>query len=256
MAEALLSTEYDVMRILERLYPDDREEKLIRTRGEILNAIQVGDGKIRSFLRGTYGSTLTCTPYANNPWADRANDTAESKSEARLIEATASASAITEGWEIEFSDNSGTFAVIATFSGTQGSGTKATAFASTNTYLSIAAAKWVGLPRKGERFFVCTYNVEPMLVLLSSKQAAAIMLRSVYAAEIGGNSEYADSLEKEVSDMLEKLADSSDPASLSRAERSVLTEGQRLSYNIDTKGEDITTYPESTDVDEWEAWGR
>jgi len=252
MAQALLSTQYDVLRIIEKLYPDTEGEDIIRTDEEILNAILEGDGVIRTALRGQYGSSLTCTPYASFPWPSRKNLTLTQKSKPRLTEITVAdaTNTITEGWEIEFTTASGGFTLVGMISGAQGSGTTATSLTSTNAYVTIPTANWVNTPRLNDKFYFCTYANEQMLVHLSAMMAAAILVQSVYFTERGDAGIVGVGLRKQVNDILKALADPSDPMTLATGEISMRVGPMVLTYNINDRGEDDTDYAE--DVDDFE----
>lgn len=190
MALALLCTEMDVIDKVPQLYESGTSpEYPVRSLAQIRRTIYSTDGQLRSLLRNLYGNDLTITSWADVPEPKDVNT-----GSGGLTEATASASAITELWTVTYTSSSA-FSVSGALSGAQGTGTKSTAFASTNGYLSIAAASWSGTPSSGDIFFIRVFAVEPTLVDVSACLAAISICRSVYGAQIPNSSDFAEQYE-------------------------------------------------------------
>lgn len=244
MSLALMCTERDVIDRIPQLYESGASSEYpVRSLAQIRRTIYQTDGQLRSMLRVLYGATLTITSWADVPEPKDVNTGTGS-----LTEATASAAAITELWTLTFSSSTA-FSASGALSGSQGTGSTSTAFASTNGNLSIAAANWAGTPASGDIFFIRIFAVEPTLVDISACLAAISILRSVYGAEIPNSSDLAEQYEaylwgaEKKPGILRLLLDPT-------ASGTVLQKGLsarnlspiQVDWEISDEGEDVTNY--------------
>lgn len=239
MALSLLSTERDVLGILEKLFPTNPDETKIRNVQEILNVIKMTDGYIRAKLYNCVGTDLTTTSWAGMPFADRNNQGNVSLLTVTLANTSAP---ITETWTIKFTSSTA-FTLTGSMSGSNGTGSTAAAFASTDTYYTIAAASWSGTPNVGDKIYFNTYDIDAVLVECSALRAAAHLLDSVYAEEVAGASDYAARFEERAQKILDEFCNPDYRTQLpSKGETDVDVQYIQKFYDINTDGEDDTSY--------------
>ncbi len=242
MAIALLSTERDVLGILEKLFPTDPDETKIRNVQEILNVVKMTDGYIRAKLYDAIGTDLTTTTWIGLPFADRNNQGNVSLLTVSLANTSAP---ITETWTLKFTSSTA-FTLTGTLTGSQGTGSTAAAFTSTNTYITIAAASWSGTPNANDKIYFNTYDIDSVLVECSALRACAHLLDSVYAEEVPGASEYAARFEERAQKILDDLCDKDTATQVpSKGEKDIDVQYIQKPYDIDENGEDQTTYADN-----------
>lgn len=157
----------------------------VRDNARISQYIYRADSIIREALRSLYSidsGLEDTTPYNNIPQAPfphpdqniNGNDSASGS----LLDVTPSSSAVTELWTVSF-DSATTFNVSGSISGSQGSGSTASDFTSTNTNLVIPTGNWSGTFADGDIFYIATYKAQPLIVSISTFLAAGLMLKAV-----------------------------------------------------------------------------
>jgi len=192
----------------------DQTENQVVSDAEIEQAIMMADGLIRLALSTLYSesSFLLSTPIAGVVIPSKSNTTRPNR--ARLQGVQAGSAAITEQWTIRF-DTIVTavksFTVYGSFSGTQGTGNVSTDFTSTNSKLTISKNGW-WFVESGVEFatydelYVATYDVDPRIVYVSSRLAAADVLRSLLSDAAPNTSKFVSEIESQAKSMLAKLS--------------------------------------------------
>jgi len=251
MSLALMCTERDVIDRIPQLYESGASNEYpVRGLAQIRRTIYQTDGQLRSMLRVLYGDSLTITSWADVPEPKDVNTGGGG-----LTQATASAAAITELWTVTYTSTSA-FSVAGALSGAQGTGTKSTAFTSTNGYLSIAAADWSGTPANADIFFIRVFAVESTLVDISACLASISILRSVYGSEIPNSSDLAEQYEaylwgaEKKPGILRLLLDPTTSGTILQKGLSVRNlDPIQVDWEISEEGEDVTDYA----TKEWDA---
>jgi len=250
------STYKDVIDLIPQLYEeteDSADSIAINTVYPILNTqrmnnyIRGNDGKIRANLIKVYGTNLTVTPtYTipepnfNNVGSQEFNFLNASGAQLNLNATTTKTDVIS----INFTNDSGAFSVTSQLYGNQGTGDTATTFTATNSCIQFDSTFWSGSGAKtNDRFYIKTYNVDQILVDISSMLAAAQILNSVYTESIPNRSMTSGSYKKQAMESLTQLRDMD--IYLSKDINSINLDPIQVDYEIDDLGNDVTNYADA-----------
>ena len=152
-------------------------------------------------------SFLDTTPQALPPLLPKENShsgVVENTGSGVLYGIVPSSDAQTELWTIEFSSATA-FSVTGSRSGSQGSGTKGTAFTSTNTWISIPADVFGGTPADGDKFMVAVWRQYPMVIYLTSLIAASIIHNGLFNFLAPNESQITDRFRQEANRLIKAL---------------------------------------------------
>ena len=136
----------------------------------IRNYIQQADGRINASLRKVYGADITITPVYTIPTANYnntgtgtlnyLNDTGK--------EMTLSATKTkTDVIKINFTGDSGAFAVSSQLYGSLGTGDTGSTFTASNSCIAFDSTHWINIEgvETNDRFYIRTYNIDQILAI-------------------------------------------------------------------------------------------
>lgn len=237
-----LSTCLDVRNWREEIYADVRDDK------RILSAIFRGDSIIRARLRDHYtlDDDFESSSIWNGPPQARleVGDQNGNSGSGSLLDITPASTARTQQWEVTFSSTTA-FSVNGTLSGSEGSGTTASNFISSDAEITIPSANWSGTPASGDVIYISVYKHRPLVVTLSSMYAAFFISSELFRGERGMPPE-VEILKNQVDEILNALCSPYDDSGLrldSFSERDITPEG--LQYTISVTGQDISPYSDN-----------
>ena len=218
-------------------FADDLESAQISSNAYLMMCIWHADNTIRLKLNKIIGGNedrLKVTPYSSYPLPDRNNLNAAT---AYLTGITANTTAITETWTITFTAAT-TFTVAGSLSGSQGTGGTGVDFTSTNGFIVIPHANWVGTFATDDIVYVNTYNIKNTIVGLSSVLAACQAMDSLYSESVPNEQRITVSLRRYAMNTLDDIA-----AGLLTMDNAVVdTQALQQFYEVDKYGNDITGY--------------
>lgn len=219
-----------------KIFVDDARAMmaLYRARGII-------DLKLGNVVSGV--TTFNTTPYASPPIKPAADSdgNGENTGSGVLNGIIPASTAVTERWIITFSTTSA-FSVTGSISGAQGTGSTATLFTSTNSYISIPADAWSGTPAVSDKFYVATYKQVPEIVMLASMLATGLIYKGSAAGNSPGDAPSGAKLYDDAMKMLDSIA--SGESSLIGVDMDLDTRDLQTIYEPDVFGGDSSNYSE------------
>lgn len=248
--EAMYSTPMDVrawLNVLDRDILDDDGVVVTKqpVRDQLIEVhINNADALVFSYLSGIYGEAVLTdqTPYFLGPLA-----MSENVSATYLKGIIVDATAITEQWILKFTSTTA-YSITGGVSGSQGTGAIGSDSASTNSYIAIKTADWIGSTAStGDQISVSTYKSRPIIRTLSSQLAAASLINAVYSSTENKEAEWAKSLRKQAIDFLEKLIDPKSDVTLAGLSSSNVGRYESVQYTVDEHGRDLTRYGSFSD---------
>lgn len=187
-------------------------------------------------------SALKDTPYASTPVPDENN-----KGIGRLLGdlIIASASAITEQWEVKFTSSSA-FEVTGSSSGSQGTGNVTTEFTSTNARITIPVTAWSNTDRiqADDIFRFVTCNVFRLIRTVSAYMATALALQTEFSQQLVNAESESDKWMKQANDILDKMTGDDPKYKLSTFPNRNL-DPIGIVYTIDEYGRDASDYADN-----------
>ena len=253
------STYKDVIDLIPQLYEeteDSADSISVNTVYPVINIqrinnyIRGNDGKILSNLIKVYGKNLTITPTYTIPEGNYNNAGSQELNYLNTSGAQMTLNATntkTDVIKINFTNDSGAFSVTSQLYGSLGTGDTASTFtASPINCLEFDSTFWGGSGAKtNDRFYIKTYNVDQILVDISSMLAASQILNSVYTESIPNRSMTSGSYKKQAMESLTQLREMD--IYLSKDVSGVNLDPIQVDYEIDDLGNDVTNYAD----DEW-----
>ncbi len=181
--------------------------------------ILLADGFIRDSLRPVYGANLNSllsAAWASTPiippvydgQAENTNLTGIYGSRG-LLAVSVDADAITEYWTIVFSSATA-WTLFGSVSDNQSGVSGFTDISSDHTAtdgdVTIPTNGWSGTPVSGDIVYFATYNVPQLVVQLSAKWAASLIMEAKYSEEVPNLSDYVTAYRDSVLDTIDKLS--------------------------------------------------
>jgi len=246
----MFSTVLDIVRkgrmirtdTLDFMNDEPEYSNIIATDGEIENYIINADGIILAYLNDKYGgaSGLRTTPWISTPFRSPKN-----QDSGRLISAVVNDedNAYTAFWTVEFSSTTA-FAVTSSLEGSQGTGSTASDFTSTNLEVKIGSNAWLAGVESftnNDQFFFSLIDVYPIINKISSNLAASGVLMELYSEVVPNANEYATRLNDIAMNLLKDLANPDGLASLTTANE-IISTPTPIDYRISMTGEDVSDY--------------
>ena len=203
---------------------------------------------VEGILEGIYGgpsALLVDTPYSNRPYRNIKNST-----QIYLTDIQIASGAITEKWTVDLLTPTAAetikFNLTGTVSGSQGSGTSAAVFPSTNGFVNILTTYWINpLSEKSqdnEQIYFSTYNVKPSILYITSCLAAGNLLNAELSEMSPNASSLGNKLIAEATKWLEKYANPDKSGVSLTSTPTIAIETIAIPSQINTLGEDVTDY--------------
>jgi len=234
----------DIVDLIPQLYDAEESSFNVLSEIELRSIITRTDARLKSELKPYYGSTLTTSaPYATTPVPRFGNTQTGNlllKNAAGTETLTVSSSlSNTQVYTVTFTSATA-FSVSSDLTGANGTGSTASDFTTTDTFLTIPTELWNGSFFNGDVHYIRVYTHESALVQLSALLAANQVLNTIYTEEVPDASASA---EKYMEQYLRQMR------ALQRGE-AFLEKGLstrdinpiQLDYEIDEYGTDATNY--------------
>jgi hypothetical protein len=229
---------------------EEIEENLTNERIE--EQILLSSGIVLGTLEGVYNgeSALEVSaPYVKKPVANLKNQSPK----IRLDKVGISSSAVTELWTLGMnvieSGQNVNFTLEGSTSGSQGTGSDAADFTSTNEHIQILTAYWTFNNQKGQEgdeIYFSTYKHKRIIVALTAMLAAGALLNSLISEFSIKGSSIGDKLLDRAYELLYKLSRPNEDDGISLTTIPTLTiDTTGFSYQIDALGIDQTDYDSS-----------
>lgn len=249
----LFATPIDVRILNEIIQSQTENSKILADNSRLLWAIFWATDEVRTSLYRTYSgdsNLLADAPYCSPVLVPKYNEhsgISENTGSATLYGIVPSSDAETELWTITFSSETA-FTVTGSRSGSQGSGTKGTAFTSTNTWITIPADVFTGTPANGDVFYVAVYKHYQIIVYLTSLIAASIVHNGLFNFLAPNETPVTDRFRQEANRLIKNFNNGYDPKGLSfRLPSFSIDNASEIpnSWYIDRLGLDISNYSSS-----------
>jgi len=215
-------------------YDDPRTEMTILRAGGIIRM------KLAVITTGT--SIIETTPYAAPPLIPKADEegSGENSGSGILAGIQPASTAYTELWTVTFSSASA-FSVSGSFSGSQGTGSTASAFTSTNSDIVIPSDCWSGTPATGDIFYVIVYKHLQEIVVIASMLAVGLIYKGLSTGAAVGDNPEGINFYKDALSLLDQLISGNKGGILGST---LVPDGRDLMvpYEISAQGYDITGY--------------
>ncbi len=210
-----------------------------------LRARGIIDLKLGSTISGP--TVFETTPYCGPVLIPRPNHQNENENTGTgiLYGSLPATTAYTELFSVTFSSDTA-FSVVGSFSGSQGSGTTATTFTSTNLDLVIPYDAWSGTPANGDIFYIPIYKHIPEVVMLSAMLTAGLLIKGINVNTNVDSSGVGMQFYQDAINLLDAIA--AGEAGLIGINTLINTKDLITSYQISLNGYDISnydTYPEN-----------
>ena len=243
---ALLSTPLDARNLSEYITTGVRDDARIQ------QFILRTDPIIKDSLRPLY--TIPDNINESAPWNGppqpklAIQEITANTGSASLLDITVDSSAVTEMWTLAFTSETA-YNITGSVSGSQGTGATGSNSSSTNSYITIPSANWLGTAASGDEFYISVYKAKPLIVSVSAYLSAALALKGLFEGN-DGTSEKAQELEAQGKELLKGLMEPYEDHGIqldSFSPRDITPEGTQ--YSIDLLGRDIAKYSDNEQTD-------
>jgi len=241
-----ISNFLDVVDLIPQLYDPEENKFNVLSEIEIRSLITRTDTRLKNELRPYYGSTLTTsTPYATSPIprfgnTQTGNLLLENAAGTETLTVSSSLSN-TQVYTITFTSATA-FSVESDLTGSNGTGSTASDFTTTDTFLTIPTELWNGTFFNGDVHYIKVYTHETALVYLSSLLAANQVLNTIYTEEVPDASASAEKYLEQYQRQVRALQRGE--AFLEKGLSTRDINPIQVDYEIDEYGVDATDYPE------------
>ncbi len=241
-----ISNFLDVVDLIPQLYDPEENKFNVLSEIEIRSLITRTDTRLKNELRPYYGSTLTTsTPYATSPVprfgnTQTGNLLLENAAGTETLTVSSSLSN-TQVYTITFTSTTA-FSVSSDLTGANGTGSTASDFTTTDTFLTIPTELWNGSFFNGDVHYIRVYTHESALVQLSALLAANQVLNTIYTEEVPDASASAEKYLEQYQRQVRALQRGE--AFLEKGLSTRDINPIQVDYEIDEYGVDATDYPE------------
>ncbi len=237
-----ISVYLDIVSLIPQLYDDESFALTVMSKQEIRDLIVRNDQQLRSELAPFYGTSLSGTPNISTPIPRYGN----TESGVLLVTDGTNDLTISEGstvysqvYEIKFTSSTA-FSVTSDLTGAQGTGSTASNFTTTDTFLAINSSLWSGSFFAGDVHYIKVYNYEGMLVHMSSLLTANYILNTIFTEESPDASATAEKYDRLYRRLIRSLKNGTVFLEKGLTQRDI--NPIQVDYEIDQYGRDVTYY--------------